>query len=106
MNQGPLKPVQASSGLVSIQIQAGPSQLLSAPILTQASFLLNSFLLNVRHILALALILIWHSSKASQFSLRQQLVLLFSWTRKVDKSTEHFLNQTDINNFHVCLHSV
>ena len=54
MTLGPLKPVQASSGLVSIQIQAGPSQLLSAPILIQVNFLLNSFLLDVLDMLALA----------------------------------------------------
>ena len=58
MTLGPLEPVQVSSGSVSIQIQAGPSQLLSAQILTQVNFLLNSFLLEVLDILAIALILI------------------------------------------------
>ena len=58
MTLGPLEPVQASSGSVSIQIQAGPSQLLSANSLTQVDFLLNSFLLVVANILAIALILI------------------------------------------------
>ena len=94
------------SGLVRIQIQAGPSQLLSAQILTNASFLLSSFLLNVWHIMALALILVKHNPNSSQFSFRQHMVLLFSWTRKVDNSTEHFLKQTDKNSFHICLHSV
>ena len=58
MTLGPLEPVQASSGSVSIQLQAGPSQLLSAQILTQVNFLLNSFLLDVLDVLAIALILI------------------------------------------------
>ena len=58
MTLGPLEPVQASSGSVSIQIQAGPSQLLSAHSLTKVDFLLNSFLLVVSDILATALILI------------------------------------------------
>ena len=58
---GQLKPFQASSLPVSFQILAGPCQLLSAHILTQASFLLNACMFKVRHILALALILIWHS---------------------------------------------
>ena len=38
MTKGPLETVQANSGSVSIQIQAGPGQILSAKILTQASF--------------------------------------------------------------------
>ena len=56
MTLGPLEPVQASSGSVSIQLQAGPSQLLSAQILTPVNLLLNSVLLDVLDILALALI--------------------------------------------------
>ena len=52
-----LKPVQASSVSVSIQIQAGPSQLMPAQILTQVNFLLKYFLLNVFDILALAFFL-------------------------------------------------
>ena len=58
MTLGQLEPVQASSGSVSIQLQAGPSQLLSAHILTKVHFLLNSFLLDVLDTLAIALILI------------------------------------------------
>ena len=56
MTLGPLEPVQASSGSVSIQIQAGPSQLLSAQIVIQVNFLLNYFMLDVLDILAIALI--------------------------------------------------
>ena len=56
MTLGPLEPVQASSGSVSIQIQAGPSQLLSAQIVIQVNFLLNYFMLDILDILAIALI--------------------------------------------------
>jgi hypothetical protein len=56
MTLGPLEPGQASSGSVSIQIQAGPSQLLSAQIVIQVNFLLNYFMLDVLDILAVALI--------------------------------------------------
>ena len=56
MTLGPLEPVQASSGSVSIQIQAGPNQLLSALIVIQVNFLLNYFMLDVLDILAIALI--------------------------------------------------
>ena len=56
MTLGPLEPVQASSGSVSIQIQASPSQLLSAQILTQVNFLINSFMLDVLGVLVIVFI--------------------------------------------------
>ena len=56
MTLGPLEPVQASSGSVSIQIQAGPSQLLSEQILTQVNFLINSFMLDVLGVLVIVFI--------------------------------------------------
>ena len=56
MTLEPLDPVQASSGSVSIQIQASPSQLLSEQILTQVNFLINSFLLNVLGMLVIVFI--------------------------------------------------
>ena len=55
MTLGPLEPVQASSGSVSIQLQAGPSQLLSAQILTQVNFLMNYFMLDVLGMLVIVL---------------------------------------------------
>ena len=55
MTLGPLEPVQASSGSVSIKIQAGPCQLLSAQSLILVNFLLNSCLLDVLDMLARAL---------------------------------------------------
>ena len=77
MTLGPLEPVQASSGSVSIQIQASPSQLLSEQILTQVNFLINSFMLDVLDMLVIVCIPILPSPEASQFSVRQQLVLMF-----------------------------
>jgi hypothetical protein len=37
---------------------------------------------------------------------RRRLVLIFSSTGYLDNSTEHFLKQTDKNNFNVCIHSI
>ena len=97
MTEGPLEPVQANSGSVSIQIQAGPGQILSAKTLTQASFV---------KLLPVHFLTYTGSSSDKDLtqsivksdSVRRRLVLTFSSTGEVDNSTEHFVKQTDKKN--------
>ena len=105
MTQGPLEPVQASTGSVSIQIQAGPGQILSAKILTQASFC-QTFARPLFGIYWPSCDIDLTQSIVKSDPVRIRLVLISSSTGLLDNSTEHFLKQTDKNNFNVCIHSV
>ena len=85
MTIGPLEPVQACSGSVSIYIKAVPSQLLSAHILTKVNFLINSFMLDVLGVLVIVFYIDWTQSLGKSVFCQTTVGIVFLMDRKCEK---------------------